>query len=114
MTNSVFVLDRQVGGFLTVENAAGILASEAISVGDVCAVAHQPASDDSLAPWIDRGNRLACRHPDDQITATEEERIGTNHKPACLRLRQRLFTLWIDRGKSVTRRERHDSVTLAE
>src|ERR1700730_1749119 len=55
------LLDRQVGGVLALENAAGIIASEAIGVGDVGSVAHQPASHYSFAPWVDRGNRVACR-----------------------------------------------------
>src|SRR5262249_31577886 len=78
------LLHRQVSGFLPLENAAGIIASEAIGVGNVSSVAHQPASHYSLAPRVDSGHRIACRQPDELITTAEEERIGTNHKPACL------------------------------
>jgi hypothetical protein len=41
--------DRQVGGLLTLENAAGVDAGEPVRVRKAAAVAHQPAGRGELA-----------------------------------------------------------------
>src|SRR5262249_23650991 len=82
------LLDRQVGRLFASENAADVYAGEAVRVRDAGPVAHQAAGSPSFAPRIDCGEGMGCRPLYEMITPTEEECIGTNHKPTCLQLDQ--------------------------
>jgi hypothetical protein len=55
------LLDRQVGGLFTLEDAAGIDAGLSKNVCNVSAVAHQAAGRHRLAHMVNRRHRVACR-----------------------------------------------------
>ena len=63
MISSIFVglLDRQVGGLLALEDAAGVDADQTVRIRKTAAVAHQAAGRGKLAILVDRGHRVAER-----------------------------------------------------
>lgn len=67
------LLDRQIGGLLAFENPTSVDAGLAIRVGETGSVAHQPTGRNGFAPWVDGGNRVACRQREEQIAPTVEE-----------------------------------------
>src|SRR6516164_2555465 len=53
--------DRQIGWFLAFQNAPGIDASLVENIAEAAAIAHQAASQDRLAVWVDCGQRVTGR-----------------------------------------------------
>ena len=74
--------DRQVGWLLALENTPGVEADLAIGVGDAGPVAHQTASHGELAPFVDRGNGVACGQRDDLVALVVEVRVRANEQPS--------------------------------
>ena len=67
------LLHRQVGWILAVEDSTSIDADEAIGVGKIRSVAHQPAERDKLAQCMDRRHTKACRERSKLIQLTIED-----------------------------------------
>ena len=69
------LLHRQVGRFLALEKAAGIVADQAERVAETGSVAHQAAGGGEIAPFINRGKRVARRQRHELIASALQERI---------------------------------------
>ena len=82
------LLDRQVGGLLALENAAGVDANLAIRLCNAGSVAHQTAGRGVFAPIEDRRYRVARRQCDQLIAPAVEERIGGDKERASALLRK--------------------------
>jgi hypothetical protein len=77
------LLDRQVGRLFAFEDAGDITAGEAISVGEIGAVADQAAGHDEIAARADRWHAVADRQCGELSTVAGEERIsGADYQPA--------------------------------
>src|SRR5581483_7118177 len=74
------LLHRQIGGFLTLENTAGIAASETIYVSYASPIAHQSAGFDKLAAVEYRWNGMATSQMNKPIALAEEEGIRGDEK----------------------------------
>ena len=69
------LLDRQVAGLLSLEDAPRVHASLAVGIVDTRAVAHQPASFREIARCVDRSDTMPCDPGDDAVAAAKEEYI---------------------------------------
>src|SRR5215475_1952119 len=69
-----WLLYRQVGGLLALEDAIDIAGGAAEQVDVVRAIRHQAAGDDKVAVIVDRGQLVARRQRDDQIATKDRER----------------------------------------
>ena len=72
--------DRQVGGFLTLQNPAGVDADLTIGIGEDGPVTHQATSHDKFAQVIGRRQRIASCERDELLTAGGQERAGTDEQ----------------------------------
>src|SRR5207244_3922124 len=52
------LLDRQIGWFFALENAAGVDASQAVVICNAASVTHQATGGDERPMLIDRGHRM--------------------------------------------------------
>jgi ribosomal protein L27 len=77
------LLHRQVGGLLTLENAAGIGADQSVRVQATAAVAHQAAGRGERAILVDRGHSVAERRWGELFVVCVEEYIVADHERAC-------------------------------
>ena len=73
-------LDRHVGRFLALEDAAGIDAGLAKLVRKVRSVAHQPAGFGKFTPMVHRGKRMTRRQRDELHATGDEQHIGTDQE----------------------------------
>src|SRR5215469_12117067 len=72
------LLHRQVGWLLAVEDSTSIHADEAIGVGKVRSVAHQPTGRDKRSQGMDRRHTKACRESSKLTQLTIEVWICTD------------------------------------
>src|SRR6516164_7894511 len=86
------LLDRQVGGLLALENAAGVFAGYSGHRGESRTVADQTAGSGKLADKVDRGDTMSRRHRWQLSTPAVEERVVTDE--------QRIHTPSLDRRES--------------
>jgi hypothetical protein len=70
------LLDREIGGFLAFEDAAGVDAGLVKEVSNIGAVAHQTAGRSGLAPWKDCGHGVAKCQCAELLSAAIEEYVG--------------------------------------
>src|SRR5215469_13631954 len=66
------LLERQVGWLLAFQNTSSVDADNAIGVGKVRSVTHQPAGRDKLGQSMDRRHTKACREGSEVIELTVE------------------------------------------
>src|SRR5262245_53382694 len=76
------LLDRQVGGFLALENAARVEATQAKHIGVVVSVAHEPAGGSEFGKLVERRNPVAKRQCGELFDSAGEECIRTNDESA--------------------------------
>ena len=76
------LMHRQVGWLLAVEDSTSIDADEAIGVGKVRSVAHQPTGRDKLTQGVDRRHTNACRKRSKLTQLTIEVWICTDDERA--------------------------------
>src|SRR5262245_7705827 len=76
------LLDRQVGGFLALENAARVEAAQAKHIREVVSVAHEPAGGSEFGILVDRRNPVAERQCGELVGSAGEECIRTNDESA--------------------------------
>ena len=77
------LLNWEVGGFLALENAAGIDAGQAVGIGDAAAVAREAACGNEVATLIDRGHfMMNSELAKSAATAVEECIAGAEHEAA--------------------------------
>src|SRR5215470_4858723 len=82
------LLDRQVGGFLALENAARVEATQAKHIAEVVSVAHEPARGSEFGILVDCWNPMAERQCRELFGSAREECIGTNDESAGAQLDQ--------------------------
>src|SRR5215475_12737136 len=82
------LLDRQVGGFLALENAARVEATQAKHIGEVVSIAHEPAGGSEFGKLVDRRNSVAERQCGELFGSAGEECIRTNDESAGTQLGQ--------------------------
>ena len=76
-------MNWEVGGFLALENAAGIDAGQAVGIGDTAAVAREAACGNEVATLIDRGHfMMNSELTKSAATAVEECIAGAEHEAA--------------------------------
>src|SRR5205814_3232626 len=80
------LLDRQIGRFFAMQDAAGIDSQLPVDARQARSIADQAAGGHELAPLIDRGNSMARRERDELLAADREERIGLDEQRAGLQL----------------------------
>ena len=78
------LLNRQVGGFFALEDAAGIDACQPVRVRDAASVANQAAGGSEFVKLIDRRHRVAYGQSGKLLAPRVEERIAADHEPACM------------------------------
>src|SRR5262249_57978012 len=66
----------RVGGLLAIEDAAEVVAAEAVGGGTATAVAHQAAGGNEVTALKDRGQGVVDAERSELAAATVEERIG--------------------------------------
>src|SRR5215469_13542452 len=66
------LLERQVGWLLAFQNTTSVDADNAIGVGKIRSVTHQPAGRDKLGQSMDRRHTKACREGSEVIELTVE------------------------------------------
>src|SRR6266568_1904246 len=74
------LLNRQVGGLLALENAAGIDAGQTVGVRKVRSVAQQTAGRSKLASFVDCGHRVADRQCGEPFAMAREQSIGADYE----------------------------------
>jgi putative ABC transport system substrate-binding protein len=79
-------LDRQVGGLVTLENPASIVAGQAVCVRNGRSVTKQTAGRGKLAIREDRGHRVVERQRGDLCVPAPKECAATDHEPTCSQL----------------------------
>src|SRR6516225_5278244 len=77
------LLNWQITGLFTFENAGGVDPGQTVSVGQVAAIAHQAAGGDELADFVDRRDRVTDGKRGELFAAGGEKRMGANDEPAC-------------------------------
>src|SRR5262245_58898947 len=82
------LLDRQVRGFLALENAARVEATQAKHIAEVVSVAHEPARGSECGELVDCWNPVAERQCRELFGSAREECIGTNDESAGAQLDQ--------------------------
>src|SRR5262245_34122160 len=76
------LLDRQIGGSLALEDAAGEVANQTIHVRDASPIAHQTAGHGELSIWRNRRHCVAERECAELPALDGEECIGADHECA--------------------------------
>src|SRR5215831_3434088 len=80
---------RQVGRFLTLQDAARIDADLVVLIGRVCSIAHQPADLDKLALEMDHRHPMVQCQRSDLNTRVSNKMLGKTRSPSarfCTRL----------------------------
>src|SRR4029079_11141579 len=86
--NFANLLDREVGGLVTLENPFGIDAGQAVSVGNVRSVTHQTSGRSKLAILENCRHGVAKRQRAKLFANAREERAGADNEPTRLQLEQ--------------------------
>src|SRR4029077_791670 len=80
------LLDRQIGRFLALEDAAGIDAGQTICVANAGSVSYQTAGRRERAKLVDRRHRVTERQLGELWALIRKEWIAADHKRACPQL----------------------------
>ena len=90
MTSSTFMwlLHRQIGGLLSLENSAGVDADLTSQLRKTASVAHKAAGCSELTKLGDRRHRVAGCQYAELFAPTNEECVGSDHERANPQLRQ--------------------------
>src|SRR5262245_66420228 len=76
------LLNRQVGGFLTLENAAGVDADLTVRVRKAVSIADQAACYGVLAKWVHRGHRVMRGQCDELLVPAVEAWMTADYECA--------------------------------
>src|SRR5262249_1936781 len=82
------LLDRQVGGLLTLDNPSGVDASLTVRLGNAAPIAHQAASGGELPRLKDRCKCVAESQVGELFAPANEEWIIADHQPTGTELGQ--------------------------
>src|SRR5262245_53644193 len=82
------LLDRQVGGFLALENAARVEATQAKHVAEVGSIAHEASRGSEFGILVDRRNPVAECQCGELFDSAGEECVGNNDESAGAQLDQ--------------------------
>jgi len=77
---------RQIGRFVALENAAGIVAGQSVNIRNGRSIARQTSGRRELAPVVDRGHRVVERQRGELFHLASQKWIAANHESACSQL----------------------------